>query len=505
MKQRTINNNKNENMKMRKTLITAVALAACVSTQLFAQNKEDVMTFALTGSHQSSVSTSPSSPNKGNWSDGPMFYKTTTTKLTDQDVIKFIAFVQHGNATYYSSKAHLVLVQGELSGFFNITPDLGLDSWPYNRAGNNYSEGNGLDGYFYSDDGDCSTAIANSQDSSFVTLDNGHHFLLNDFISNYPVGHMQPWGQIYVKDPANAHQDSTVLDPYCENVTYFFAMTVEECYDCFYMNSFISDATFKVESTTSALPCCGNPSTLVGKGKDRYYLSLSFDNTQNNPYLYSLSSCYVGVNGIIGPIKGDGIVPDKINNEGLYISGDPTTGYHDSIVFNIGKSVPYEARFTLEGILTYTWTLEFVNKSDLAPDFIGTASYAANGYGFIGLYCSLLTGTATFKESIVKTTCCDTYDNCWYDDWYGVGAEYVATDTSSIGYESKYYYDYYTFNTTTTYYYQTPMNVSTSLSFHENFDKANYPWDYLGNLDGYPSGWSSEYPDNGVVTPLFVQ
>ena len=57
MKQRTINNNKNENMKMRKKLITALVLGACVRMQVFASSKEDMITFALTVQGQSSVST----------------------------------------------------------------------------------------------------------------------------------------------------------------------------------------------------------------------------------------------------------------------------------------------------------------------------------------------------------------------------------------------------------------------------------------------------------------
>jgi hypothetical protein len=486
-------------MKQMKTTI-AVALAACVGTQVFAANKQDIITLSLTSSHQSSVSTSSSANNVGAWSQGPKFYKTTSTKVTDQNVIQFIGYVLHHNANFYSTKAKLVLVQGELSGFFNITPDLGLDSWA------NYSSGI-LDGSFTSDDTDSSTAIANSTDSAFVTLDNGHHFLqTNPNVpgADFPVGHLQPWGQIFIQDSGKS---ASVL--ICENVTYFFAMTVEECYDCFYMNSFISTASFKVNTTSSPLPCCGNPSTLTGNGKDTYYMTLSFDNTENNPYLYYNSSCYVGVDGIgkdstpASPIPGDGIVPDKINNPAY------GTGYHDSIVFLIGKNLPYEARFTLNGLMTYTWNLKFVNNSDIAPDFVGTGNYACNGYGFIGLYCSLLTGTGKFTETIVNSSCC--LNTPWYDNtvlgnlgggWYGVGAEYVSGTDG--GYETAYVSDY-NGDGDASGYYLTPMNVSTSLSFHQNFDKANYGWNQA-QADGYgtfPSGWDSEFPNNGVVTPLF--
>jgi len=474
---------------MKTTIATAVTLATCVSTQVFAQTKQDIITMALTGLHQNSVSTTTGN-DVGDWSQEPRYYKSTTDKVTDQSVIKFIGYVLHGNANYYSAKAHLVLVQGELSGFFGITPDLGLSTANYSFNGDE----DYLNGSFDSDDGDSSTAINNSTDSAFVTLDNGHHFLLNTISGQYPVGHLQPWGQIFIQDPGLS--DFSATDPDCENVTYFFAMTVEECYDCFYMNSFVSDATFTIKSAAqSGPPCCGVGSTLLGSGKDRYYLTLSFDNTENNPYLFPGSSCYANVLGIgpdshpAGPIAGDGVVPDQIN----------VNPYNDPIASLVGKNLPYEARFTLDGILTYTWSLKFINNTDIFPDFVGVGNYSASGYGFVGLFCQLFTGTATFSETIVKTACCT--DENWYDDggWYGVGAEYIGVEE---GYETLYEYD---FEGDFAPYY-TPMNVSTSLTFHQNFDKVNYPWNYdqFNGIDT-PSGWESSYPNNGVVYPLVYQ
>src|ERR1035437_7918053 len=112
--------------KMKTTILTSVALAACVSTQLFAQNaKEDVITIQATGSRQNSVSTSPTVANYGYWSDpqvpgkdGVFYYKTAPVKFTEQDLIHCMAYVLWGNAGHYSTTAKLVLDQGELSGFF---------------------------------------------------------------------------------------------------------------------------------------------------------------------------------------------------------------------------------------------------------------------------------------------------------------------------------------------------------------------------------------------------
>jgi hypothetical protein len=462
-------------MKKMKTTI-AIALAACVSTQVFAQVKEDVIKVALTGQQQISVSTTTGN-NVGNWSDGPKYYKTGTTKLTDQNIIKFIGFVLHGNASYYSSKAQLVLVQGELSGFFNITPELGA-ALPHNHFLDGNNDPAGIDGWFYATDPDSTTDIANSVNSSFVALANGHHLLLNDIGNPYPVGHLQPWGQIYVKDTGK--KDFSVANPLCENVTYFFALSVEECYDCFYMNSFISDAKFTTKTTTgqqAGPPCCtvSSSSVLLGAGKDRYYLTMSFDNTLNNPYLNSLSDSYVGVDGVKSTaIQGDGINPDQIP-------------FNDLINFRQGQYLPFEARFTLNGILTYTWNLKFVNTADISPDFVGIGSYAASGYGFVGLYCELFTGTATFTEKVVKTACC--VDSGWdvnsygNDGWYGPGAEYVAVENAPAGFDSVYGNGGYA----------SPMNVGASLTYHHNFNQT-YP--YLQTV--LESGW----PTPAIIVPL---
>lgn len=489
--------------KMKTTLAIAIALATGVGTSVFAQTKVDTITVNLTGTEQSSVSQTTAN-NAGDWLEidpisgaytGPKYYKTSTTKVTQQSILKYIGYVLHGNALFYSSKANLMLVQGELSGFFDITPDLAsstanFTTWDITSS-KYVTPGDypGLDGTFDSFDGDLNTQIANAQDSTFVTLANGRHFQLNpdgygtgptptsSEVNAYPVGHMQPWGQIFVQDPGQSGYSAS--DPYCENVTYFFALSVEECYDCFYMNSFVSTATFKTVKNVGIGPvCCNAGSELEGTGKDSYYLTLSFDNTQNNPFLYPLAAnTFVGVVGIKalahGGIAGDAIVPDAIT-------------YFSSIETAISTDVPYEARFTLNGILTYTWNLKKISTSDLTPDFLGTATYNCSGYGFIGLFCNLLTGSATFTERATTAACCtDENDgDGWSDWWYGPGAEYVAAD-NDVGFDTAYDVDFAAFTPGVDQAPLTPWNVSTSLTFHENFDYT-YPW-----MITYPSGWLS--------------
>src|ERR1035437_5977730 len=195
--------------KMKITILTSVALAACVSTQLFAQNsKEDTIAFSLALQGQASVSTSATKANAGYWTDGPLYYKTGKGKLTQTDLIKAIGVVLHGNtiagdqltgANYYSSKAQLVLVQGELSGFFNVIPGLST-SIPDPD----------MDGTFSTDPSTgVSTIIPDG--TTYATLANGRHYQENLAAPYmYPPGHFQPWGQLFLKNTLGENQPRPV-------------------------------------------------------------------------------------------------------------------------------------------------------------------------------------------------------------------------------------------------------------------------------------------------------
>jgi len=417
--------------RTNKTLATAVALAACVGTQLFAQNsKEGDISFSITAQGQKSVSTT-TALDVGNWSQGPRYYKTGTAKLTQANLLQAIGYVVHGNASYYSASAKLILSQGELSGFFTVSPDLAPDAAKPKDVS---IPGNGTNWVptVYT------STIIPADSVTFVDLANGRDFGVNpveatngllNTINFWPVGHFQPWGQIFVKDPGHG----TVADPLCDNVTFFFNLAVQECYDCFYMNSFISDATFTESSSIVGPPCCSH-FTVTGRGVDHYYLTLQFDDTQVNPFLTrdTQSPYYTGFIGVPETFALDGIIPDDL-------------AYEDPIASGIGAPSPFEARFTLNGILTYSWSLTLINKSDVSPDFIGSAAYVFNGYGFIGLICDLLTGTMNISEKSVKAgTCCDEIP--WYDSWYGIGYNGVGFFNDGNG--------------------DMPFNVPLSLTYH---------------------------------------
>jgi hypothetical protein len=265
--------------------------------------------------------------NKTNYNKSLMQWNTATAKVTSATVIQSIGEVL---GKTFTGNAKLVVEDGNWSGF----------------AANNT---NGIN-------------LPNGMNTGFGA-----------------AGKQQPFAYIFLKDGTN-----------CINVSAFFAFQVRECYDCFYLNSFVTDSKFGFTTTTKVTtipglpPCCNtttNTTTTVnanGNGTDKYYFTLVFDNTINNGKL--------ALNGITGLApREDGITPD-LGPSG-YVASDP-----------------YVLRFTLNGILTYTWRVAPINGS-LAQ--IGSVSYSANGFGFMAKTCNLLSGTVSVSEASVATkNCC---------------------------------------------------------------------------------------------------
>jgi hypothetical protein len=406
MKQSTTNNNKNENMKMRKTLITALVLGACVGTQAFAaapaafQTKEGVINFALTRQYQYQ-------PNTNVFIPAPLVYSTKSAKITSANVIQAISMVLYGTPGHFSSKAVLILGKGgEWHG-------QSLDNWDHNP------ELTGFFGTFSPDNWEFSADLNGN-----VALDNGRNHHLNyvsydingdpigDAVAQ-PTGLSQPWGQIWIKDIGQT--DPVTGSFLCVNVTYFFTLKVQECYDCLYMNSFISDAKFKA-GTQNGPPCCSPTFTQSGTGTDKYYLTLNFDNTVNNPHLnwyaYSENNTEWSNDWYVDLYSGD--FPNY--DGGLFETDDGVTpdalepGGRDFHSYD-----QYTMRFTLNGILTYKWTLKNLNKTDTWPDFIGSASYPATGYGYVAKVCAMIDGTVTIAERLVADSDCCSVLSDGYD------------------------------------------------------------------------------------------
>jgi hypothetical protein len=302
----------------------------------------------------------------------------------------------------------------------------------------------------------------------------------------------------------------------CENVTFFFSFKVIECYDCFYLNSFISDTTFSFKpghTVVQGPPCCSGsvPSQLGGQGKDSYYMTLVFDNTQNNPYLQAgpdgtaPNPAYVGYQGgpypgILGLMPNNGVQfdPTVINplvQPFLLASLDGNTPdffiYKDKIISQLGTFSPNEVRITLHGIVGYKWTLRQLNSTDLVRDFVGTANYNATGYGFIGLFCGLLNGSVGIAESIVSSSkfCADLpwNGNSTPDDsWYGVG--YDALGNSA--------------DRTTT---DSPVNLPVDLTYHvyQDVEYHNVQWATPpGGLTQYPPPFPTGLPIDTSLIPV---
>jgi hypothetical protein len=506
---------------MKRTLITAVALAACAATPLFAQNvKEGVMSFGLTFTKQRSVSTSLKD-NEGRWSQVPLHYRTKSQQVNEKFLLQAIGAVLHPSGGANSSSpnsyylhtlkpAQLVLVQSELGGFFNLVDslvDVATNASVLPLPGGINFDTFGITSYD-------STTLGGG---TFAALATGRHYepVPAGFATEgaWPPGHHQPWGQVYVKDP----QRQT-----CENVTFFFEFKVTECYDCFYLSSFVSDSDFKYKAAAtvgSGPPCCGGtvPSDLSGKGVDQYYLTMTFDNTWNNPYLQTNNAAYVGYGTLISnPYAGiEGlrpnnpeIFPDLLNLAG----GVPTPasyvnpkylglGYTylasldgltpdfftytnvlprtDLILSRIGHDSPNEARITLAGIVTYRWELKLINVGDVIRDFVGTATYDAYGNGMIGLFCGLFKGRVSVAERIVNTSknfCCT--DLPWYEWWYGIGWD---SPTGLAG------------NSAARTANESPVNVPVDLTFHAYQDEdyiSSFNWPLTGVYPPYyPTGF----------------
>ena len=477
---------------MKKTLTTVAALVACAGTQLFAQNaKEDVITFSLTRYAQNSVSTSATSLNAGNWSDPPTVYKTATSRVTTTDVLKAIAIVLHQNAGYYDSRAQLVLVQGELGGFFGYPYIAQLDT-------------------------------SSTTDGDNIRFATGRNMTNNPTDGALPPGHNQPWGQIFVKE-SDAKGNVTL----CENVSFFFAIRVQECYDCFYLNSFISDATFKFTEKNGP-PCCAGSAVTSGSGKDKYYMTLQFDNTLNNPYLNPFDYYYPagttngwyiynsdefygavgGINGLYPPSIFGGktnsyLIGLRERDDGVNPDGLP---YNESIKATVKTPIDahsydiYTLRFSLNGIMAYNWSLKFLNKTDAYPDFVGGGNLPVTGYGYAQKVCSLFSGTVLFNEKVVSTAkCC--LDEPWFNlnggalggFWFGIGDfdKWADLSTGDPG-DIENYFD----TASDTHLGDCVLvNSDLDLSFHPNFNKGYEPVDEAIDDDypqpGFEGSWDN--------------
>lgn len=315
---------------MNKTLIAALIVSVGLGSQAYAQKvKQGVMTFSYTRQYQLSTNlTVDGSGNPTKWQA-----KTKTAKVTQATVLAAIGKVINRG---FSSKAQLVMVEDELSGYWS--PD------------------------------------------TMVQFPEGHN-------TAPAPGLWQPYGQIFAKDGT-----------YCTNVTSFFRILVWECYDCFYLNSFVTDSTFQ-RKASDAPPCCSPDFTASGSGTDKYYLKLSFDNTINNEELYRKEIILVDGAPIVTYVL---IGLDPHDNG---ITPDDETGYE-----SFDTSV---CRFSVNGIVTYKWSFKELNKGDGNPDFIGTATYPSTGYGFIAKTCCLLNGSMTIAEKALDATSC-----CFTDGEY---------------------------------------------------------------------------------------
>ena len=245
---------------MKKTLITAAALAACAGTQLFAQKmaKQDTITFALTGQYQNSVSTSTSPERRHLGCSCRDTIRQPRARSRRQTLSRPSLSFCTGTQAFTVLKPSWCWCRENCPASLTSTDELAAVGDRNDTARRRRIQ---------SDIDDLVRAtLPVAPGGTVPALATGRHFLpsptaVGAVTGEWPPGHHQPWGQIFVQDPGKAGFSAS--NPLCENVTFFFAITVEECYDCFYLNSFISDATFKFKSgNQSGPPCCSVPGKL---------------------------------------------------------------------------------------------------------------------------------------------------------------------------------------------------------------------------------------------------
>lgn len=363
---------------MNKALIGAVIIAAGLTSTALAQSpKQGVLKVALQRQYMMNT----------NFTSAKMVWWTKKDKITEKSIIQAIG---HVLGHTFSSKAQLIMEEGLLGGFQNPWSD--DYSYPHGLTFPrfNYVMGSAAQGVNQVDEGD----------------------------DEIP-GKFQPLGWIFIRDVAASLY--TFVD-----VTPFFNVSVHECYDCFYLNSFITDTTLKFGEVQGP-PCCGDDSITSGKGTDKYYMCFEFDNTYMNPRvedndefgLYSQGGEWIrDLEATTIKTLEDGITP----NSPAYIDRTMDT-----------KSL----RFRVCGIMTYKWALK-------ESQFVGTGTLPASGYGFIKKVCSMLDGKVTVSEYIAGTKSktpapSDAFETDWYDMWdwqwrylfYGEEADYYYSGGGS--------------------------------------------------------------------------
>jgi len=320
---------------MNKALIGAIIIAAGLTSTALAQTpKQGLLKVALNRQYEYSTNYNPSQ----------MVWKTKKDKITEKTIISALGAVLGHN---FTSKAQLTVEEGILGGFQNVDSE---DGFP---PGITYPQ---------------FTSAAGGARVGVNQVDAG----------DGPIpGKYQPLGWIFVRD--------IVAGVYVfVDVTPFFNVSVHECYDCFYLNSFVTDTTFKFGQVTGP-PCCGSSSVTSGKGTDKYYMCFEFDNTVANPR--------VATGDTFGLYSAGGEWLRDLEATMLDPAEDGITPNQAPIYQRFDQSV---LRFRVCGIMTYKWTLK-------ESQFIGAATLPSYGYGFVKKVCSMIDGKITVAEYAAST------------------------------------------------------------------------------------------------------
>jgi hypothetical protein len=188
---------------MRKTLLAALIVSLGVAGQAYAQKiKQTSLNFSLTRQYESST----------NFSSSKLQWRTKTAKISNASILSSISAV---TGKSFSSKALIVLAGGELGGFYGAWPDIL---------------------------GQTVVSLPNGFNRAVIDAD-----LVEVWETLWPAGLWQPaMDRLYDVDQTLAPLAQVYVQDgdACYNVSPLFYITVQECYDCFYLNSFVTDTTF---------------------------------------------------------------------------------------------------------------------------------------------------------------------------------------------------------------------------------------------------------------------
>jgi hypothetical protein len=338
----------------------AALVVAGVASQAFAQHvKEATLNFSLTHQYQYlvTVNGSPSDTDLS-WTalvDGDCLdtlkYTSKSKKITQKEIIKAIGFTLGGS---FTTKATLVL-----DNYDNILRAPPYPRYPWWMPGQEDEEGSTYPVWTHPEE------RVEWPDENYIRWS---WIMWLDDTFEYEAN-------VWVKDPSNANSDWR-----CVNVTPFFEIEENYCFFCWDTMDRVTDGSIQ-ELGSSPVPCFENNTDcgLKGSGKTKWYWTIRFNNTQNNPFFYNDTWLYYWQDWL-----------------GFNVNPPALAAY--------GAAASYSMIWTIGGVVTYSWAYKALGSGE-PIDVIGSLSGNVLGYGATP-FCGVITGSVSMPEKIILATDC---------------------------------------------------------------------------------------------------